>query len=158
MKPYVNLAAVAREEVRHGKSFEALVGRVGSALGARRLGYSIVEVPPGKRACPHHVHHNVEEMFLVLEGRGSLRFGSETHSIREGDCICARAGEAPHQIVNDSDAVLRYLAVSTIEETDVVEYPDSQKVGFDIGTGVAEPPRSHYLRGGREVPYWDGED
>ncbi len=156
-KPLVNLRDVPRERMSHGRRFDARLGRIGSFLGAQRLGYSIVEVPPGKRACPFHTHHNIEEMFLVLEGSGTLRFGGETHPIGEGDVICARIGEAPHQIVNTSSAPLRYLAVSTIEETDVVDYPDAGKIGIAVGTGVSAPPRGHYFRGGREVTYWEGE-
>jgi uncharacterized cupin superfamily protein len=156
-KPLVNLRDVPRHGLAHGSRFEATVGRVGTFLGARRLGYSIVEVPPGKRSCPYHVHHNIEEMFIVLEGTGTLRFGADSHPLMEGDVVCARAGEEPHQIVNTSQSRLRYLCVSTIEETDVVDYPDAHKIGIAVGTGVAEPPRMHFLREGREVDYWEGE-
>jgi uncharacterized cupin superfamily protein len=92
-KPFVNLDDVPTERVRHGARLDAKVARVGGALGARRLGYCSVEIAPGKRACPFHVHHGVEEMFLILAGRGRLRFGAENHPVRAGDCICARAGE-----------------------------------------------------------------
>jgi uncharacterized cupin superfamily protein len=157
-KPFVSLDEVPAERFRHGRTFDARVARVGTLLGARQLGYSLVEVPPGKRACPFHVHHGVEEMFLVLSGRGRLRFGDEVFAVRAGDCIAARAGGAPHQLENDAQEPLRYLAVSSIAETDVVEYPDSGKVGYDIGSGVDAPPRSRYLRGDRVVDYWEGED
>jgi uncharacterized cupin superfamily protein len=156
-RPFVNLDDVPTERMRHGARFDATIARVGTFLGARRLGYSCVEIAPGMRACPFHVHHGVEEMFLILSGRGRLRFGDESFAVRAGDCICARAGEAPHQLENDSDEPLRFLAVSSIAATDVVEYPDSEKVGYDIGDGTVEPPRSQYLRRGRVVDYWDGE-
>ncbi len=63
-------------------------------------------------------------------GRGRLRFGDEVFAVRAGDCISARAGDAAHQIQND----------------------------YDIGSGVAAPPRSQYLRRGRVVDYWEGEE
>jgi len=34
-------------------------------------------LPPGKAQCPFHSHRAEEEMFLVLEGEGELRFGNE---------------------------------------------------------------------------------
>jgi len=50
--------------------------------------------------------------------------------IRAGDFICSPADPAqPHQIVNTSDAILTYIALSTNDHTDVMLYPDSDKYG-----------------------------
>src|SRR5689334_19011631 len=67
--------------------FEARIGMVGVKLGAKKLGYNITAVPPGKRAFPFHSHRVQEEMFFVIDGTGEVRIGSETFPIRAGDII-----------------------------------------------------------------------
>ena len=49
-------------------------GEIASRIGARKLGYNLTVVAPGKRACPFHSHRSDEEMFFILEGTGELRY------------------------------------------------------------------------------------
>jgi uncharacterized cupin superfamily protein len=78
---------------------------------------------------PYHFHHASEELFYVLEGSGLLRLGGEERHVRPGDVVsCATGPEGAHQFVNDTDAPLVYLAISTVESWEVCEYPDSDKV------------------------------
>ena len=80
--------------------------------------------PPGCRAWPYHYHLANEEAVYVLEGSGTLRIGGEEISISEGDYVALPArAQAAHQIVNDSEVVLRSLCFSTILESDVMIYP-----------------------------------
>jgi uncharacterized cupin superfamily protein len=101
-------------------------------------------------------------MFFILEGEGSIRIAGEIHRIRQGDFISLPPGrDSAHQIVNDSEAPLRYLAVSTMVVPEVVEYPDSNKLGIIAGThggrpGAADSIR-HFTRLSDGVGYWDGE-
>jgi uncharacterized cupin superfamily protein len=114
-------------------------------------------VPPGKRGCPFHSHHAEEEMFFVVRGQGTLRYGNETRKIRAGDFICCPTGGADtaHQIINDSDADLAYISVSTMMPAEVCEYPDSGKIG---AFGGASPSRvRHMTEAGAAVDYWKGE-
>ena len=149
----VNLDALALERFVKGEAFECSAVRIGPLLGARDLGYSYDVVPPGKRSCPFHSHRGEEEMFFIVKGTGTLRYGDETRRIRAGDVICCPPGgpETAHQIVNDSDADLAYLSVSTMLPAEVCEYPDSGKVGA-FGSGLR-----HMTRAGDGVDYWDGE-
>jgi mannose-6-phosphate isomerase-like protein (cupin superfamily) len=39
-------------------------------------------------SCPFHSHRGEEEMFFILKGNGTLRYGDETRKIRAGDVIC----------------------------------------------------------------------
>jgi uncharacterized cupin superfamily protein len=163
VKPIVNLDELSPEHVSHGDKFEVLDGPIGSVVGAKQLGYSLAIVPPGKRAYPFHCHHVNEEMFLVLEGQGMVRIGEHEHPIRKGDVIAAVAGgrETAHQIVNTSDRELRYLMVSTMVPAEVVEYPDSSKVGVYVGAAPGGDAKkrtfSHRGRLGPALGYWDGE-
>ena len=96
---------------------------IGPLIGAQKLGCSLVVVPPGKKAWPYHLQYANEEMFVILEGEGTLRHDGERYPIRAGDVIASPVGK-PHQILNTSDAELRYLAISTMIEPDIAEYPE----------------------------------
>lgn len=163
MKPIINLDEVELETHQHGDLFEARDGSIASAIGARLLGYSLTVVPPGKRAWPFHNHHVNEEMFLVIAGSGTVRIGEHEYPIRAGDVIAAPPGgrDTAHQIINTSDAELRYVSVSTMLPQEIVEYPDSSKVAIYAGSapGADPAPRTFNYRGrlGEEAEYWDGE-
>src|SRR6476620_12538053 len=131
MKNVINLDELKLEHGARGDTFEWHSARIGPLLGARALGYSYDVLPPGKRGCPFHSHRAQAEMFFVVSGTGTLRYGKETRRIRAGDVICCPVGgpETAHQIVNDSDAELAYLSVSTMMPAEVCEYPDSKKIG-----------------------------
>ena len=78
----------------------------------------------------------------VLEGWGTLRIGGEEVRVSKGDYMALPAGaEAAHQIVSDSETVLRYLCFFTMEAPDVVVYPDSGKVGIFGGVAPGGPRR-----------------
>ena len=98
----------------------------------------------------------------VLEGWGTLRIGGEEVRVSKGDYMALPAGaEAAHQIVNDSETVLRYLCFSTMEAPYVMVYPDSGKVGIFGGAAPGGPKEvrtfSKFLQGDAEVDYYDGE-
>lgn len=133
--------------------FDARMAPVARQLGAKKLGYSVTAIPPGKRAFPYHCHHGQEEMFYVIAGSGEVRIGGERHPIRAGDIIACPPGgrETAHQIVNTGKEELKYLGVSTMEWPEVCEYPDSGKVGV-LGDDLR-----HLYREEREPGYWDGE-
>lgn len=163
MRRVINLDEVKLDRFTHGDKFETLDGAVGPQVGARQLGCSLNVVPPGKRAYPFHCHHVNEELFVVLQGSGSVRIGDREFPIRAGDVIGAPAGgrETAHQIVNTSGEELRYLSISTMIPTEVVEYPDSDKVAVHVGSAPGEDPgaRTFSFRGrlGPKLDYWDGE-
>ena len=126
-----NIDEMKLQHAKKGERFESNSVRIGPLLGAQELGYSYDVVPPGKTSCPFHSHRAEEEMFYIIKGTGTLRYGNETRKIRAGDVICCPTGgpETAHQIVNDSDAELAYLSVSTMMPAEVCEYPDSNKIG-----------------------------
>ena len=161
--PIVNLDQLAAtRNLRHGEKFDATLAPVGAVLGARKLGYNVTTVAPGKRAFPFHNHHVNEELFFVLDGEGTLRYGAEEFPVRKGDFVCCGAGGPAHQLINTGAAPLRYLAVSTMIEADVWEYPDSRKFGVIAGRVPGVPPTqatfpSRFVADGADVDYWHGE-
>jgi uncharacterized cupin superfamily protein len=136
--------------------------QLGSAAGAQKLGCSLVELPPGKRSWPYQYHAANEEAIFVLEGRGRVRIGDSETSVRAGDYVALLAGPgSAHQTFNDSDAVLRYLCLSTMIEPDVNFYPESDKIGFFAGSAPGGDRTKRFLEGfvstAACVDYWDGE-
>ena len=163
MKPrIVNLENVPLVTRGNGDKYEAQFAPVGAALDSQKLGFNVTILPPGKKAFPYHAHRGNEEMFFILEGEGSVRIDGETHTIRKGDFISLPPGrDSAHQIINDSTAPLRYLAVSTLESPEVIEYPDTGKIGATVGKGGGRPPAPdsirHFSRVSDAVDYWEGE-
>jgi uncharacterized cupin superfamily protein len=137
-KPIVNLADVPLRDFGDDRAFAAKLGRVGPLIGAKKLGCQLHIVPAGKKAFPCHAHHANEEMFFILSGAGTYRVGAESFPIRANDVVAAPAGdgETAHQIVNMGRDELRYLAISTRNDPDVVEYPDSGK--FALASMIPE--------------------
>ena len=160
-KPIINIADVELQPRppqfaptgAAAQRFDARVGQIGGQIGAKKLGYNLTAVPPGKRAYPFHNHRLNEEMFYILEGRGEVRIGAETFPIRAGDFIACPPGgpELAHQIVNTGTAELKYLAVSTMQGPEVCESPDSGKIGV-----LADSIR-YVNRSDSQVGYWEGE-
>ena len=140
-----------------GGKFESDSARVGPLIGAKDLGYSYDVVPPGKTSCPFHSHRGEEEMFFIVRGEGTLRYGAERRKVRAGDFICCPTGgpETAHQIINDSSADLAYISVSTMMPAEVCEYPDSGKVGAFGGDGRSRIRHLTEMSSG--VDYWKGE-
>jgi uncharacterized cupin superfamily protein len=103
--------------------------RLGAAAGGTGLGVSWFELQPGKKAFPFHFHLANDEAVFILEGEGVLRLGDAEHPLRAGDYVGFNPGPPGHQIVNRSEAPLRFLAISTMQEPEVAVYPDSKKVG-----------------------------
>ena len=111
--PIVNLAELALEQYGKGGHFAAMLGRVGAKLGTRQIGCTLVVLEPGKRAWPYHLHYAEEELFVVLEGEGTLRYNDGEFPVRAGDVILTPPGPGTaHQIINTSERELRYLALS----------------------------------------------
>jgi uncharacterized cupin superfamily protein len=152
----VNIDELELERFERGDKFACDAARVGRLVGAKDLGYSYDVVQPGKRSCPFHSHRAEEEMFFIVRGEGTLRYGNETRKIRAGDFICCPTGgpETAHQIINDSDAELAYVSVSTMMPAEVCEYPDSGKIG---AFGEGEKRLRHMTPAAGAVDYWKDE-
>src|SRR5262249_12181049 len=137
-------------------------GSFGRMIGSTGIGCMYTVVPPGKRAFPFHVHHQIHELFVILEGNGEYRFGDKTYPVKAGDVCAAPSGgpEVAHQIVNTGEADLKYLGISTTATTEVVEYPDSGKFAVSSRFEWSNPASGGVRFVGRKegtIDYWDGE-
>lgn len=164
--PVVNIDAIMDDpafggENRHGTRIAARLAGVGRALGTSQIGVTLTVTPPGKAAWPRHFHHVNEELFLVLSGEATLRYGDARQTLRPGDMARIAPGTGiPFQLINEGAVELRYLAFSGLAATDVFEYPDSGKIGLVTGGGgpMRGPQRRRFFAPtSAEVDYWDGE-
>lgn len=127
--------------------------QLGPLLGASRLGATLYEVPSGEGQGPYHYEHNNEEWLLVLAGTPTLRTPSGEHQLRPGDLVAFIEGpEGAHSVANQSDAIARYLILSTKRNPAVAVYPDSDKLAiWRLGNDGIIVRRSD------AVDYWEGE-
>lgn len=152
-----NFNEVALHYERRDPLYESHAARLGAGTAAQKLGASVDIVAPGKRSCPYHFHYAQEEMFVIVEGHGTLRVAGEMLPIRSGDVIFIPPGpEYPHQIINTSDAPLKYLSISTRETPEVCQYPDSGKYQAMVTINGARAFTA-VQRPGVTLDYWDGE-
>jgi uncharacterized cupin superfamily protein len=148
----VPLQRLLREPLYDSSGVHLTAGTV-----AEKLGASYNELSPGKQGCPYHLHHAQEEMFVILEGCGTLRVADEKLPIKAGDVIFMPAGpEYPHQIINTSSKLLKYLSISTMELPEICEYPDSGKFMAKSGTESSKPFKV-IQHSDQNVNYWEGE-
>jgi uncharacterized cupin superfamily protein len=137
--------------------YECSHARLTEGMAAKKLAAGVNVVPPGKRACPYHLHHAQEEMFVILEGEGTLRVAGEMLPVKAGDVVVIPPGrEYPHQLINTSSLVLKYLAIGTTDEPEICEYPDSGKYLAEAGV-ASESPFDVIGRASTNVDYWEGE-
>jgi uncharacterized cupin superfamily protein len=128
---------------------------VGAHIEAELIGGSMYELEPGDRLWPYHTHHANEEWMVVLRGAPTLRTPEGEQELTEGDVACFRRGkDGFHQVRNGTDAPIRVLMLSTLNAPDLVEYPDSGKVGARSVAGE----RVLLSRPGPTLDYWDGEE
>jgi uncharacterized cupin superfamily protein len=135
--------------------FRHLRTAVGKRLGARLLGGSLYELPPGERTWPYHYEDGCEEWVLVVTGRPTLRGPDGEHELEPGDlAVCPEGQEGAHQVINRTGETCRVLILSSKSPIAVVHYPESGKVGiWSQGQGYQK-----LLRTEATVDYWEGEE
>jgi len=133
--------------------YRAGMDRFGPKIGARVLGASVYEIPPGTSLCPYHYECGEEEWLMVLSGTCTVRHPEGTDALKAGDVTCFVAGpEGAHKIINDTAEPIRILMLSTVRWPGITVYPDSDKVGAYIAPGENVIVRRSDTR-----DYYDGE-
>ncbi len=152
----VNVEDVEAYE-REGASVARSVRDLGRAAGSYKTGLQLFEVPAGKLNNPPHCHSAEEEIFVVLDGEGTLelwphpRRGGEheEHPVRRGSVVARPAGTGRAHAFRAGDGGLTLLAYGARDPRDVTYYPRSGKLNI---RGVGLIGRLDVL------DYWDGED
>jgi uncharacterized cupin superfamily protein len=152
-----NVVALDDVEGEYG----GMAKRLGAAGGARQAGLNRIELPAEEEGAPPHCHSADEEVFVVLDGEGTLELWGppkagqppatepqETHALKRGHVVSRPAGTRISHCLRAGAAGLTYLAYGTKDSTDVCYYPRSNKL-FWRGLGLIarlEP-----------LDYFDGE-
>lgn len=156
----INDADLDWDEYDHGEQFFRRK-QLSAAVDADDVGCSLYELPPGKQSWPYHYHTANEEAVYVLAGSGQLRGEEGPIRLAAGDYVALPAdASGGHQLVNDRDAPLRYLMVSTMNEPDVTIYPEMEKFGVFVETppgGNGERPFHGFYNVNDDVDYWEDE-
>ena len=130
------------------------------AAGSAKSGLNVVTVGAGKLPAPAHCHSAEEEIFVVLEGDGTLelvpsprardRGHEEEHvPIRAGHVVARPAGTQISHAFRGGDNGMKVLMYGWRSTNDITYYPRSNKIGF---RGVGLMTRLEPL------DYWDGEE
>ncbi len=152
-----NINEIELDNVERSPLYASSGGSLTDGTLACKLGASVDCLPAGKRGVPYHFHHSQEEMFIIINGFGTLRIADNMIPIKEGDVICIPPGDKyPHQIINTSDGLLRYISISTMESPEICEYPDSNKyLAKSTISGVNKFSAINFLS--ENVDYWENE-
>ncbi len=161
-KHVIHVSEAQGDERMTGSRFGFKYRALAAGAGAAALGGSWYEVPPGRAAYPFHYHCVNEEAMFVLEGEGTIRIGADRVPVRAGDWVSFPIGpDTAHQVINTGAAPLRFLALSTRVNADVVGYPDSKKLAATAAAPGARYEDPRWIRmivpEGTNVDYFHGE-
>jgi uncharacterized cupin superfamily protein len=142
-----NLADV--EPVDFGRGDVGAVRRdLGRAVGSRATGLKHATVRPGMLSSIPHCHASEEEVFIAIDGSGTVVLGDDEHPVREGSVVARPPGTGVPHAFRAGDGGLTLLCYGTREPGDVRYYPRSGKLFIP---GLAASFRVE------QVDVWDGE-
>jgi len=155
----VNVDDVPVREVRRG-SVASDWRDLGRVAGSERTGLKHVTVLPGMLSVAPHCHGAEEDIFVVLEGEGTLELTpspeapddaveTSEHAVRRGSTVARRPGTRVAHTFRAGAGGLTLLAYGTREPSDVCYYPRSNKISFRGVNLIARLER---------LDYWDGEE
>jgi uncharacterized cupin superfamily protein len=104
--------------IKHVNDFEEMEGSGGATwrlarktLGAESFGFNVVDIEPGGQIPAHnHAEDDQEEVFIILEGEGTIITDDEEHEAPAGT-YCRYAPEVNRTIRNESGAPVRALLI-----------------------------------------------
>ena len=132
---------------------------VAAAAGAEKTGLNWLRLEGGRMGAPPHCHSAEEEVFLVLEGDGTLELWPspvaeargtelETVPVRAGHVIARPPATRVAHAFRAGASGMTLLLYGTKDPNDISYYPRSRKIAF---RGVGLIGRIEAL------DYWDGE-
>jgi uncharacterized cupin superfamily protein len=126
---------IALTDVDPGAFPAAEVRALGPAAGSAKAGLNHVRLAPASSGAPPHCHALEEELFVMLEGGGSLVLGDDGYPLAAGDVFARPPGTGVAHAITAGEGGLTYLAYGTRVPGDSVYYPEAGKVRLR-GLGV----------------------
>ncbi len=124
----------ASESVFSGEDQGCYTRFIGAVLGPGRGFTSTYEIPDGRSYSRLHSHSAVDELYVVMEGSGHLRFNGHLVEIKKGTVISKPTGpDASSQILADMGEKLKILDIEIWadprrESKDLIIYPDHKEI------------------------------
>ena len=114
---------------------------LGGEAGSEQTGLNWGRLEDGEEGAPPHCHSAEEEVFVILEGEGTLelwpspqaaRRGAEREELplRAGHVVSRPAGSRISHLLRAGPGGMTYLAYGTRVPDDVCHYPRSNKIFF----------------------------
>lgn len=100
-----NLDRVPAFTTKDGSEIRELLAHRNSCIGNQTLAEA--RLAPGCGTTPHH-HIKTEEIYFIVEGRGTMCVGQETAEVGPGDAIAIPPG-ASHRISNHGPGTMKFL-------------------------------------------------
>ena len=91
----------------HGSQIRPLIDRTTSPITQCSLAEETL--PPGCAVIPHH-HRELEEIYYVVSGSGSMTVGDETRDVSAGDAIYIPTGNR-HTLRNTGSVPIKLILV-----------------------------------------------
>jgi quercetin dioxygenase-like cupin family protein len=92
-------------------------------LGAEAFGFNVVDIEAGGEIPAHdHSGDNQEEVFIILQGQGTLVTDGEEHDAPAGT-FCRLAPEVNRTIRNNSDGTVRALLIGVPVDSGYQQMP-----------------------------------
>ena len=79
-------------------------------FGSRNLAITWVDCPPGSQQ-PMHRHQDLEQVYVIVRGRGTMLVGSERAEVAKGTLVFVPPGKE-HAIRNDGTELLSYVSAT----------------------------------------------
>jgi uncharacterized cupin superfamily protein len=142
-------------EDRNHAGVDRAVVHIGRLAGAQISGLTHFDVAAGALSNVPHCHAAEEELFVVLDGDGTLELwnvhgeAAGSAPLTPGSVASRPAGSGISHSIRAGDSGLRMLGFSDIHPNDVCFYPRSQKVSMR-GLGIRFRVTN--------VDYFDGEE
>jgi mannose-6-phosphate isomerase-like protein (cupin superfamily) len=126
MSDYAIADADAVDDVYEGTDVPGEFRRLSGALGCEQLAVTMIRVPPHSdfEQGTGHFHDEVEELYLVMRGTLTMRFGDDVRAVRAGSAVRV-APRTPRSHRNEGDEPVEMWAISRrIDRSDATKIDD----------------------------------
>lgn len=127
----VDVATCPRDDADNGGSLVYL----SMGGGITQFGAYLDTLMPGAVSSQRHWHSAEDEFLYALDGTATVIDDDGVHDLTPGDAACWRHGDPnAHNVMNRTDAPLRYLIVGTRVAGDICHYPDEAERQVNLDT------------------------
>lgn len=102
-------------------------GQLAKMTGLKRIGVSIIKIPPGKESFIYHSHQREEEWIYILEGRGKADIDGKEYDVNPGDFMGFPTPGIAHHLRNPFEHELVYLVGGENLDVEIADFPDLGK-------------------------------